>query len=233
MPPYFNSSSSSSSGASFYLLLLSSITPFICLLLSPCLFCCCLLSWLIRPILRGPEAALQSLLQSQAAKQTVSSLQQQQQQKQRLGDPIEEAVPSGETLEALRRSAQDEDTFNPSAIPKIWLGLLLPSLAATNAAAGAAAAATSAAAAAPAAAAAAGGFRCQGQFQCFSYDDFFVKAVPLLRLLHASLAFCPRLLLAVLGICKEFAAGVQRGTEQQDWRYRQLVSAAAATVSLH
>ena len=125
-------------------------------------------------------------------------------------DPLKETVPSGDELAALRRAAADEASFDPSRIPRIWLGLLLPSLSS------------------PAAAAAAdggeGGFRAQGLFPCQSYDDFFVKAVPLLRLLHASLAYAPRLLLGVLGICRDFAAAVRAGEETEDWRYEQLVS---------
>ncbi|OEH76711.1 hypothetical protein cyc_08753 [Cyclospora cayetanensis] len=168
------------------------------------------ISWLIHPILRGPEASLREMLEAAAKTQNLSA---RQSEGGRISgsvndDPIDQPVPSGDALEALRKAAENESTFNPCRIPRLWLGVLLPSLR-------------------PSAEAASGTeareeFRAQGLMQCHSFDDFFLKAVPLLRLLHASLAFSPRLLLGVLSICKEFAAAVKAGCEPRDWRYEEM-----------
>ncbi|KAL8436103.1 hypothetical protein Efla_002093 [Eimeria flavescens] len=193
------------------------------------------ISWLIAPILRGPEASLRELLaaHAKAVGSSPSASGQRGFKGGAGGDEWEERIPpTGERLAALRRAAAHEGSLDLSTLPRIWLGLLLPSLSSSPppAATAAAAAEPGATAAEPAAAAAGDGFRCQGMSQCHSFSDFFSKAVPLLRLLHASLAFAPRLLVGVLGICKEYAAAVKAGREPRDANFENLADFVAETL---
>lgn len=153
--------------------------------------------WLLHPIIKGPEGSLREMLKTR----TKSSPEKTgaESWKERAREGLE---PSEEELASLREKAADLSQ-SLAEFPRHWMGLVLPSQ--RNVEGGAFT------------------FRPQGLRQCHSFEDFLDRILPLLKILHASLAYEPRLFAAVLGVLKEGMAETPSSEEKRRRRHRLLV----------